>query len=150
MSVVAVPGAERAAAVLAWATEMRDLRDRVAVLEVTVARQDAYLARLQSSRGAFGDADVRLLVAIHAASLGLPFKAAQVMRRAGDVQELQAALDDALIETAQELGLLFGRLQDVTVGGVRLARVRFTRGGWWWRTRTVRTDQQCSGEAQDD
>ena len=114
---------------------------RLDALEATVARQERQIARLLSSRGGYGEADVRLLLAIHEAADGLPFRAKSIMRRAEDVPALKAALDGALIETGQELGKFFTRLQDLDVERVRLEQVKHVRGGWWWRT--VRTDPQC-------
>jgi hypothetical protein len=124
------------------------LEARVAALEATVDQQDKVLARLVSSRGRYGDADLRVLVEIDEAAAWLTFRAKSIMRRAADVPALRAALDEALIETPQELGLLLGRLRGVAVEGVRLQRGKHQRGGWWWRT--VRADQQCRGEVRDD
>ena len=121
--------------------ELAELRDRVAALERAVQA-------LQSGRGAHADADVRLLVAIETAAAGLPFRAKDVIRRAGDVPALAAAVDDAFIETSQELGKLFARLRGAPVAGVRLERVKFQRGGWLWRI--VRTDPQCSADVRHD
>jgi hypothetical protein len=111
-----------------------------------LAGQSRIFALLERGRVAHAGADVRLLIEIDKASPGLPFRAAHVMRRAEDVPELKEALAGAFVESAQELGKCFARLEGVTVdGGLRLERVRMMRGGWLWRI--VRTDDQCAADA---
>jgi hypothetical protein len=107
-----------------------ELRALHAKLDAILEGQVEILERVGAARGPRDQADERLLLAIHEAAEGLPFKASHVIKRARHVPALAAALLAADITSQEQLGKLLGRLEGVTIAGLRLERTKDRRAPW--------------------
>jgi hypothetical protein len=114
--------------------------DVLGLLRAVVAEQAqqrvmlaAILAALERNRGPRDQADAALLLAIAAAIDDRPFTSSQLMAHAAVDLALAAALADADIDHAQELGCVCRRLEGIAVKGLRLERVGASRSGIVWK-----------------
>jgi hypothetical protein len=120
-----------------------------ALLAQLVERLDDYgkrlgiLEREQLARALRDAADERLLRAIDAAAEGLPFRASHVLARAEQVPALAAALLEADIVRAQDLGCFLRRFHGVVLDDRRLERLKVHRGARLWQFVQVSTRHPC-------
>jgi hypothetical protein len=101
------------------------------------------LEREQAARTVRDAADERLFHAIDAAAEELPFKASHVLARAEQVPALAAALLEADIVRAQDLGCFLRRFHGVVLDDRRLERLKVHRGARLWQFVQVSTRHPC-------
>ena len=105
-------------------------------LAAVIARVEAieqWRAEVQGSRGA-RDADDRALLVAIAESIGdRRFTSGELIHHATIAPALHEALRAADVQEPHELGVLFRRLQGITIDGMRVERTDDSRAGAVWR-----------------